>query len=272
MSRFIFLGTGTSNGVPVIGCRCEVCTSPDPRDKRLRCSGYYASTAGTRILIDIGPDFRQQALTHNITRIDGLLITHSHYDHIGGLDEVRQINFLMKKPIDVYGSPEALQDIRNRFSYIFSPTQIGGGIPQINLHTLDGNPFSIHDTVVTPLPIWHGKLAIFGYKIGDFAYITDASAIPDETKAMLTHIDTLVLNALRYRPHPTHFNIEQALALVSEIKPRRTYFIHMTDDVLHARTSAELPENVFLAYDGLTLDIAEENEYAHKNSNNEITS
>ncbi|URA09946.1 MBL fold metallo-hydrolase [Thermospira aquatica] len=255
MSRFIFLGTGTSNGVPVIGCQCEVCTSSDPRDKRLRCSGYYESNTGTKILIDIGPDFRQQALTHNITRIDGLLITHSHYDHIGGLDEVRQINFIMKKPIDVYGSQESMRDIQNRFSYIFSPTQIGGGIPQISLHPLDEKPFTINDVSIIPLPVWHGKLLIFGYKIGNFAYITDASGIPEETKSKLMNIDTLVINALRYRPHPTHFNIEQALAFVSEVRPQKTYFIHMTDDILHSRTSRELPKNVFLAYDGLTLMI-----------------
>ncbi|MCX7881648.1 MAG: MBL fold metallo-hydrolase [Brevinematales bacterium] len=253
MSRFIFLGTGTSNGVPVIGCECEVCCSSDPRDKRLRCSGYYLTHDGTKILIDIGPDFRQQALQHRITHIDGILITHSHYDHIGGLDEVRQINFLMKKAIDVYGTEDALKDIRNRFGYIFHPTQIGGGIPQIELHQIGSSPFLINHTPITPLPIFHGMLPIVGYRIENLAYITDASSVPSSTIEMIHGIDTLVINALRYKPHATHFNLEQALDFITHVKPSRAYLIHMTDAFLHERASRELPEKVFFAYDGLTL-------------------
>ena len=254
MSSFIFLGTGTSNGVPMIGCNCEVCTSLDPRDKHLRCSGYYTTQNGTRILIDIGPDFRQQALANHITHIDGILITHSHYDHIGGLDEVRQINFIMRKPVDVYGNAEAIRDIESRFQYIFHPTQIGGGIPQIVLHTIDDSPFTINNTTIAPLLVQHGVLSILGYRIEDFAYITDASAIPQSTVEKIRHIDTLVVNALRYKPHSTHFNLDQALEFIALVQPRRAYLIHMTDAFLYARDSQKLPPGVFFAYDNLTLN------------------
>ncbi len=253
MSKLIFLGTGTSSGVPIPGCGCEVCTSADPKDKRLRTSAFVSTEAGTRILIDIGPDFRFQALRYYINWLDGVLITHSHQDHIGGLDELRQYNFLMKKKVDIYGNKEALQEIHVRFGYIFKKTQEGGGKPQVNLNRVKKD-FYIKEQGIIPIPIMHGEIPILGYRMNSLSYLTDASYIPEKSIKLLEGTKILIVNALRWETHPTHFNIEEALKLCEIIKPEKTYFIHLTHHFLHERDSKILPANTFFAYDGLTID------------------
>ncbi len=253
MNKLIFLGTGTSSGVPVPGCKCEVCMSSDPRDKRLRSSIFIESGAGTKILVDIGPDFRYQALKYMIDWIEGILITHSHQDHIGGLDEVRQYNFLMKRNIDVFGNKTALKEIRARFGYIFKKTQEGGGKPKINLNCVRKD-FNIKELKITPISVIHGTIPIFGYRIGSLAYITDASIIPEKGMKKIYGTKLLVINALRREAHPTHFNLDEALKLSKIIKPEKTYLIHLTHNFLHERDSLTLPQGIYFAFDGLTVE------------------
>jgi len=253
MPEVIFLGTGTSDGVPTIGCDCVTCRSKDRRDKRLRSSIYYISEE-CKLLIDISPDFRIQALTYNIRWIDAILITHSHNDHIGGLDDVRSINFIMKKSIPVYGNTEAIEEIKNRYSYIFRKTQEGGGKPKVTLHTVE-YVVKINGVSITSIPVMHGQIPILGYRIGNFAYITDASYIPPQSFDKLENLDVLVINALRFEKHPTHFNLEEALNVVGLIKPKKAYLTHLTHRFLYKRDSKLLPKGVEFAYDGLKLKL-----------------
>lgn len=252
MPELIFLGTGTSSGVPVIGCKCRVCTSIDPRDNRLRTSALYRTDKGTQVLLDVGPDFRIQSLKFNITRADGILITHAHQDHIGGLDEVRQLNFIMKKKMEIYGNERALEEIRQRFDYIFKPTQEGGGKPRLNLNRVEG-PFRVLEQEVVPVPVFHGEIPILGYRIGGLSYITDASSIPDDSMKLLEGTEILVINALRPEPHPTHFSLNEALEISGKIGARKTFFVHMTHQFLHGEDGKKLPDGVFFANDGLSV-------------------
>ena len=253
-ARITFLGTGTSSGIPMIGCACAVCRSTDPRDRRLRPSIHVDVEGRAAILVDTGPDLRQQVLTHGVARVDAVLFTHSHADHILGLDEIRRFNFVQEGPIPCYETAAAWEGIRRTFHYVFDglPRQ-GGGIPKIDAHDIDG-PFTIAGVRVVPVPLWHGPMPILGFRFGNFAYLTDCSAIPDDSWPLVAGVDTLVIDALRDKKHSTHFTVAEALDAIARIAPRRAYLTHMAHQLGHAETSARLPAGVELAYDGLVLD------------------
>lgn len=262
------LGTGTSHGVPMIGCDCAVCRSDDPRDRRSRPSilierldggdtGRPIADAVRHILVDTSTDLRAQALALNVRRVDAILFTHSHADHILGLDEVRRFNVLQHGAIPAYADARTVHDLRQTFSYIFNPpSQLGGGIPQLVLSRIAG-PFTLGGLEIIPVTVLHGRRPILGFRIGSFAYLTDCSAIPDESWPLLAGVRTLVLDALRVRPHPTHFNVDQALEAASRIGAERTWFTHICHDLPHAATNARLPRGVELAYDGQVLEVAD---------------
>ncbi|MFN2493447.1 MAG: MBL fold metallo-hydrolase [Pyrinomonadaceae bacterium] len=251
--RLTFLGTGTSTGVPSIGCSCETCTSEDSRDKRLRVS-ILIEHAGQSVLVDTSSDFRQQALRYGLKRLDAILITHCHADHIFGLDDIRPLNF-RHGGLGVYANERAWIDIRRIFKYIFEPSHFGGGLPQVVPHVVVASaPFCLHkDFQITPLEVIHGRLPVMAYRFNDFAYATDLSEIPPQTMDALRELDVLVLDCLRFKQHPTHLWLDKALEYVDKIKPRRAYFTHIAHDVKHARDSARLPDGIEWAYDGLTV-------------------
>jgi phosphoribosyl 1,2-cyclic phosphate phosphodiesterase len=251
--RITVLGSGTSSGVPTIGCTCEVCRSTDPRDKRLRPS-VLLRYADRNVVIDTSPDFRAQVLKAGIERLDAILYTHSHADHILGLDDVRPFNFRQKSAMPVYGNQETLQVIQRVFQYAFeAPSQ--SSVPKLDLRVLEGTPFELFGMEFTPIRLCHGRGTVLGFRFGRAAYLTDHSEIPEESRALLGDLDVLFLDALRHRPHPTHTTVEQALKLVEELKPRRAFFTHMCHDLSHAQTEAALPAHVRLAYDGLEIDV-----------------
>jgi len=253
MLTISFLGTGTSHGVPMIACACATCMSADPRDSRLRPS-IYVQSAGASVLVDAGPDLRQQALRHRISRVDAILFTHGHADHILGIDDVRRFNAVMAAPMPCYGDAATLDDIRRTFGYAFAPPAAkGGGLPQLDLREIRG-PVTIGDLDVRPIPLFHGDRPILGFRFGNVAYLTDCNRLADEAWGMLGGLDVLVLDALRERPHPTHFSLREAIETATRIGAARTFFTHMCHDLAHAATSARLPPGMALAYDGLVLE------------------
>lgn len=249
-----FLGTGTSHGVPMIGCRCGTCRSEDPHDARTRPSVAIEVPGGVRVLVDTSPDLRAQALAAGLDRVDAILFTHCHADHVMGLDEVRRFNVLQHEAIPCYGDARTMREVRRTFAYIFEGSDHGGGIPRVHLYAL-GGPFCLGGLEFVPVPVWHGRRSILGYRAGGFAYLTDCSAIPVESEALLQGLDTLVIDALRHRPHPTHFTVEQAIEAARRLAPRRTYLTHICHDLPHEATNASLPEGIRLAHDGLTITV-----------------
>jgi len=250
-TRVTFLGTGTSVGVPVPTCDCRVCFSDDPRDSRLRPS-VLLQWGEASILIDSSPDLRAQALRHRIRRVDAVLYTHAHADHILGLDDLRLYNWKQGSPIPAYGNPETLDALRRTFWYVFEEEPTQSTRPAIETHPIE-SAFALHGRTVVPLPLKHGPLPILGYRIGAFAYLTDVSEIPEPCYPLLQDLDVLVLDALRERPHPMHFSLDQAILQARRIGARRTFFTHMTHEVHHATISAKLPQGIDLAHDGLSL-------------------
>jgi phosphoribosyl 1,2-cyclic phosphate phosphodiesterase len=254
-ARVLFLGTGTSHGVPMIGCECAVCRSTDPRDKRLRPSIYIDVPDHAKILVDTGPDLRQQALMHDVSRIDAVVFTHSHADHVLGLDEVRRFNAIKGGPIPCYASRDTWDVLRRTFYYVFDGlVRKGGGVPELEPHEITG-PFVIGRVRIVPVLVWHGDMPVLGFRVGDFAYLTDCNRIDEASWPLLEGLDTLVIDMLRDKPHGTHFSVSEALEVIARLKPRRALTTHMTHDLGHAATSARLPAGVELAYDGLVLDV-----------------
>lgn len=254
-----FLGTGTSTGVPALLCDCQVCHSSDPRDTRTRTSALVTTADGTNLLIDCGPDFRNQALAAGSPPIDALLVTHHHYDHVGGIDDLRP--YCHHRPaasgdLPVYGPAEVMADIHRRLPYCFGEN-LYPGVPTFDLREIrPGNPFTAAGTEVIPLAVVHGPAVICGFRIGRLGYVTDCSQLPAESIEMLRGVDTLVINALRLKPHKSHMNLEQALTVIREINPRQARLIHMSHHIgSHALTDATLPDGVNLAYDGLVIEI-----------------
>jgi len=253
--KVIILGSGTSQGIPVIGCKCETCLSKNPKDKRLRTSAYI-EVDGLKILIDTSIDFRQQMLKYNVTDLDVVLYTHHHVDHILGLDDLRQINQRLNKYIDLYGNEMTLDEIKITFRYAFNKQLIFYKVvPLINLYKIENKKFKIKNVEIIPIEVRHGRIKIFGYRIGNFAYITDCSKVPESEIHKLENLEVLVVNALRRAHHPTHFNIDQAVELSQRIQPQKTYFTHMTHDINHDKINKTLPKNIELAYDGLEFNL-----------------
>ncbi len=250
-TQLTILGCGSSTGSPVLTCKCETCSSRDPRNNRLRASVKF-QVKDKVFIVDTSPDLRQQAMREKIYWIDAVLYTHPHADHVHGIDELRSFNFLMRRAIPCYGNKWSIDTIRTKFDYIFKYSQEGGGTPAIDLHLID-KPMKIAGVKVTPIPVTHGKATVLGYRINDIAYITDCSYIPEPTFKVLKNLDILVLDCLRPSRHPTHINIEEALALVKKIGAKKTYLTHMSHDIEYREFARSLPKNVYPAHDGLTV-------------------
>ena len=251
--KVTLLGTGTSHGIPVVGCSCQVCSSSDPHDTRLRTSVHLAVN-GKSIVIDTGPDFRQQMLTHQIKHLDAVVYTHEHKDHTGGLDDIRGFNLSQKTPIPLYARAPVVERLRQDYGYIFNDDGYPS-IPQISVHTIGTRPFDVLGVHFLPIEVQHYQLSVLGFRLGDFTYITDAKVIAKTEKEKIRGTHTLVLNAIHYEQNVAHFTIDEALALVEDIQPQQTYFVHMSHQVgLHQQVNRVLPHGVSLAHDGLVLN------------------
>lgn len=252
--KITFLGTGTSQGVPMIACSCKVCTSENPKDKRLR-SSILIQNHDLNIVVDTTPDFRYQMLRVGLKRLDAILITHSHKDHIAGMDDVRAFNYFQKKPVDIYATLPSQEVIKKEFSYAFAENKYPG-IPEIRLHTIDSALFQVGGLPILPVGVLHYKMPVTGFRIDDFTYITDANYISEKEKEKIKGTKILVLNALRAEHHVSHFSLPEALALADELKVERAYFTHISHQLgLHDEVSSRLPKGRYLAYDGLTLEM-----------------
>ncbi len=251
--KLIILGCGTSTGVPVIGCTCRVCTSANPRNNRTRSSALI-EVNGRNILIDTSTDLRAQALSTGITRVDSVLFTHPHADHIHGIDELRSFNMLQKGPVSCFGSADTIARITLLFEYIFSDERGESITPELTTTLVDG-PFKIGTVEVIPVEVSHGRSSVLGFRIGSLAYITDCSDIPPVSMEKLHGLDLLVLGALRYKKHPTHMTVEQAIKVVETLKPRRTILTHLGHDIDYPRDNPKLPASMEFAYDGLCADV-----------------
>jgi len=255
--RIVILGSGTSHGVPMIGCTCPVCTSTDPRDKRTRTS-VVVQTGGRSLLIDTAPELRMQCLACRITHVDAVLYTHHHADHVVGLDDLRRFNSLQKTHLTCYGNAKTLHDLHRMFPYAFADMpDYPSAKPQLNAVTVDG-PFEVLGVHVVPIPLLHGHLPVLGFRFGPFAYCTDCNRIPDESLDLLKELKVLILDGLRRRPHPTHFNLEQAVEMARHIGAEQTFFTHIAHELPHEATNAELPAGMALAHDGQVIEIKDE--------------
>lgn len=239
-------------GVPTLACHCDVCRSDDPHDRRTRPS-VLLSYHGRNIVVDTTPDFRYQALHSGLERLDAILYTHAHADHILGLDDIRPFNLKQRSAVPIFASGETLATLRRTFAYIFESQAVESSIPRVELHMIDG-AFDLFDARIIPVPAHHGPLTVYGFRVGSIAYLTDFSAVPETSKDLLRGLDHLILDALRYTPHPMHSTVDQSLALARELRPRHAWFTHICHDLSHEATNAKLPENVRLAYDGLSVE------------------
>jgi phosphoribosyl 1,2-cyclic phosphate phosphodiesterase len=252
--RITFLGTGTSNGIPVIGCPCVVCASPDPRDKRSRTSALVEA-GGKRLLIDTAPELRLQAVANGISCVDAVLYTHAHADHVAGFDDLRSFNFINQAVLDVHADRLTSDLIRERYAYAFeNPFPFFGGKPDLDLRVFDG-PFVAAGVDVVPFEVGHGRWTVTGFRFDRLVYLTDAKVVPDAAIDAMRGAEVLVINALRDHPHPVHLSIPEALEIINEVRPRRAYLTHLSHDVGHAELSRRLPDNVHVAYDGLTVEL-----------------
>lgn len=248
------LGTGTSSGVPVIGCKCLTCISDNPKNKRTRSSVLLSLDSGKNILIDTAVELRQQMINNDVKCVNAVLYTHAHADHVHGLDDIRFFNMLQKTSIPCYGNKLAINSLEKMYYYIFEDGQVGGGKPLITLNIIN-DIFELEGETIIPIAAYHGTLPILGYRIRDFVYLTDVNSIPESSYSLLNDADVLVIGALRQTPHPTHFSVSEAIEVINRIKPKRAYLTHVGHTLEYTETSAELPENVYLSYDGLELKI-----------------
>ncbi len=253
--RITVLGSGTSSGVPAIGCDCEVCTSANPKNKRRR-SGLYIQQGGTSVLVDTSPDLRDAALTFQIRELDAVLYTHEHADHIYGCDDLRSFGYMNGgQNIPAYAHPRAVKKLRSVFDYFDNPMQKGGGVPKVDFKELT-EPVQIGAIMAEPIPIYHGKLEVYGFRIGPFAYLNDTNRVPESSMERLQGLDVLLIDALRHRPHSTHFTVAEALEVVQALAPKKAYLVHIAHDLDHAETNATLPSGVEMSYDGLVIEIS----------------